>query len=136
MKGARALIKLATYEVEMLQMRLGEIAQRRTAFEMMMCSLEAEAEAETVRAKTDAEAGWYLVGYREGWKIRKAKLASALNACEMEEAGARDALSTAFETLKKYEHVSDMADRAAVKEELRRENAALDEIAMRRSSYR
>ena len=136
MKGAKALIKLANYEVELLQMRLGEITQRMTAFEMMLCSLEAEAEAETVRAKADAEAGWYLVGYREGWKIRKAKLAAAMHACELEEAGARDALNAAFEALKKYEHVSDMADRAAVKEELRRENAELDELAMRRSSYR
>ena len=136
MKGAKALIKLANYEVELLQMRLGEIAQRRTAFEMMLCALEAEAEAETVRAKADAEAGWYLVGYREGWKIRKAKLTAALNACELEEQGARDALSTAYETLKKYEHVSALADRAAVKEELRRENAELDELAMRRRSYR
>ena len=134
MKGAAALIKLANYEVELLQLRLGEIAQRRTAFEMMLCSLEAEAEAETERAKSDAEAGWYLVGYREGWKIRKAKLTAALKACELEEAGARDALNIAFESLKKYEHVSEMANRAAAKEELRRENAALDEIAMRRRS--
>ena len=132
MKGAAALIKLANYEVEQLQQRLGEITQRRTAFEVMLCTLEAEAEAETVRAKADAEAGWYLVGYREGWKIRKAKLVAAMQTCELEEAGARDALTAAYEALKKYEHVSALADRAAVKEELRRENAALDELALRR----
>ncbi len=56
-----------------------------------------------------------------------------MHACELEEQGARDALTTAYESLKKYEHVSELAVRAAEKEELKRENAALDEIAMRRS---
>ena len=136
MRGAGALIKLATYEVEVLQTRMGSIVERRMAFEMMMCSLEAEAEAETVRAKADAEAGWYLAGYREGWKIRKAKTAAALRACELEEAGCRDALNLAFEKLKKYEHVVELARVAEVKETNRREAADLDELALRRRHHR
>jgi flagellar FliJ protein len=132
MKGAAALIKLATYEVEVLQIRLGAIAERRTAFEMMLCALEAEAEAEVQRAQADAEAGWYLAGYREGWKIRKAKTIAALKACEMEEAGCREALTQAFEKLKKYEHVTELSRQAAAKEVARKEAAQLDELALRR----
>ena len=136
MRGAGALIKLATYEVEVLQTRMGAIVERRTAFEMVMCSLEAEAEAEAIRAAADAEAGWYLAGYREGWKIRKAKTVAALKACELEEQGCRDALNLAFEKLKKYEHVVELERLAAIKEEGRREAADLDELALRRAHRR
>jgi flagellar FliJ protein len=131
-KGAAALIKLATYEVEVLQTRLGAIAERRTAFEMMICSLEAEAEAEARQAQANAEAGWYLAGYREGWKIRMAKTVAALKAVEMEEAGCREALTQAFERLKKYEHVTELSRQAAAKEVARKEAAQLDELALRR----
>jgi flagellar FliJ protein len=132
MKGAAALIKLANYEVEVLQTRLGSIAERRMAFEMMLCSLEAEAEAEAQQAQMMAEAGFYLAGYREGWKIRKAKTMAALQGCEMEEAGCREALNQAFERLKKYEHVTELSRQAMAKEADRREAAQLDELALRR----
>jgi len=132
MRGAEALIKLATYEVEVLQTRLAGIGQRRVALEMMLCSLEAEAQAEAANAAEYAEAGLYLAGYREGWKLRKAKTTAALRACEMEETGCRDALTVSFEKLKKYEHVTALARQAAVKEEARREAAAFDELALRR----
>ena len=53
-----------------------------------------------------------------------------------EEAGARDALSEAFEALKKYEHVNDAHATAARKEQDRRDTAALDELGLRRMSGR
>ncbi len=58
MKWANSLIRIANHEVETLQKRLGEIANRRMVMEMRMASLHAEAEAEQTRANTDAEAGW------------------------------------------------------------------------------
>ena len=51
----------------------------------------------------------------------------------MEEQGARDALSEAFEALKKYEQVAESARLAQVKEALRRETAALDELGLRKA---
>jgi len=48
-----------------------------------------------------------------------------------EERGARDALSRAFEELKKYEHVLEASKLVAAKETLRRETAALDELGLR-----
>jgi flagellar FliJ protein len=131
-RGASALIRLAAYEVEVLQNRLAEISDRRMAREMMLASLDAEAEAETAHAKRDAEAGWYMAGYRQGWQIRRTAAVGALNDCEMEEAGARDALAAAFETLKKYEHAAELAAKAAAKVEARKETAMLDELALRR----
>jgi flagellar FliJ protein len=136
MKWAQSLIRITEFEVEGLQKRLREIADRRVAIELVIAALEAEAEAETRSARANAEAGWYLVGFREGWKIRRAKVEADLQACEMEEAGVRDALGEAFETQKKYEQVLEAALKAQAAEAARRENAALDEVALRQGTRR
>lgn len=133
MSWRESLIKLADLEVETLQKRLKEIADKRAAVEMMLTSLDREARQESMRAKQDAEAGWYLIGFREGMKVRRAKLDADLNACKLEEQGARDALATAFENQKKYERVAETARLAVQKEAHRREGLALDELALRRT---
>ena len=125
-----SLIKLATYEVEARQQQLAEIARRLADAQTRLRVLVAEGEAEAKRALTDAEAGWYHVGYADGLKIRKAAVQAEIDAIEMEERGARDALSAAFEEQKKYEQVAEGARLAAAKEAGRRENAELDEVGM------
>jgi len=136
MKWADSLIRIADYEIEALRKRIGEIVARRTACEMMLESLDREAAAETERARGDAEAGWYLVGFREGWKLRRESALAELVAVQTEEQGARDALTRAFEALKKVEHVAEQARVAAVKVEAARETATLDEMALRRAAVR
>ena len=134
MKWAQSLIRISTFEVETLQKRLAEIVDLRVQVEVKMSLIEAEAEA--LRARTDAEAGWYLAGFREGVKLRVASFQAALDALAQEEAGARDALAQAFEELKKYEQVAENAKTAAAKETARRETAALDELGLRRLASR
>jgi len=136
MKWADSLIRIADYEIEALRKRIGEIVARRAACEMMLESLDREAAAETERARGDAEAGWYLVGFREGWKLRRESALAELAAVQTEEQGARDALTRAFEALKKVEHVAEQARVAAVKVEAARETATLDEMALRRAAAR
>ena len=136
MKWAQSLIRIADFEVQTLQKRLREIADRRAAIELVLASLDAEAEAEIANARKSAEAGWYLVGFREGWKLRRGKAEADLHACELEEAGARDALSEAFEAQKKYEQVAENARLARLKAEVRVETAALDELALRTTGTR
>lgn len=136
MSAMISLIRISTHEVETLQKRLAEIVDRRTQREMQLAVIEAEAEAELHRARTDAEAGWYLIGFREGIRQRKATVQAELDAIALEEAGARDALGEAFEALKKYEHVQTIARTAARKETARRETAALDELGLRRVAAR
>ena len=131
MSWAQSLIRIAHFEVEMLQKRLKEIGDRRAAIELVLASLDTEAEAEIANARTSAEAGWYLAGFREGWKLRRARAEADLHACELEEAGARDALGEAFEAQKKYEQVAENARLARLKMEARTETAALDELALR-----
>lgn len=129
-----SLVKLADYEVEQLRVRLAEVVDRRVEAELTLALLHAEAEAENQRAATDAEAGWYRLGYLEGWRQRRDVAQERIAGLLTEEAGARDALSQAFEELKKYEHVREAAAVAARANAARLEAAALDELGARRAA--
>lgn len=133
-KWAASLIRISTHEVETLQKRLAEIVERRTAAEMRVAMLDAEAEIEAKRAEGDASAGWYMIGYREGYKRRRAEMLVQIDQCHEEEVGARDALAEAFENLKKYEHVAEQAKVLATKKQGAFEAAQLDELGLRRKA--
>jgi len=133
-KWAASLIRISNHEVETLQKRLAEITERRMAAEMRITMLDAEAEAEAKSAEGDAAAGWYMIGYREGHKRRKADMLIQIEQCHQEEIGARDALSEAFENLKKYEHVAEQAKVLAAKKLGQFEAAQMDEVSIRRAA--
>src|SRR3569623_898279 len=131
MSWADSLIKLSSYEVEIRQAHLAEIAGRRADAETRLAVMTAEGEAEEKHAALDAQAGWYLIGYQEGLKVRKAAVQAEFDALQAEERGARDALAAAFEEQKKYEQVAESMQAAQAKEARRRETAELDEVGMR-----
>jgi flagellar FliJ protein len=131
MSWAHSLIRVRDFEIETLRKRLGVIMEAKIAAEAALRVLDTEADAETAHARKDAEAGWYLIGFREGWKLRKAKALADFRAVVMEEQGCRDALSDAFTELKKVEMVAEAQAAAAAKVIAKREGAALDEIALR-----
>lgn len=133
MSWSDSLIRISNYEIEDLQKRLREIEERREAIELTLDALDLEAEEEKLRAKVDPAVAWCHPDYVKGWKLRRAHTESELRAVMSEAEGARDALTTAFEELKKVEHVAEAAKLERRREEARRENAALDEIALRAS---
>ncbi|NQE63923.1 flagellar export protein FliJ [Caulobacter sp. RHG1] len=133
-KWAASLIRISNHEVETLQKRLAEITERRTAAELRITMLDAEAEAEAKNAEGDASAGWYMIGYREGYKRRRADMVVQVEQSQLEEVGAREALSEAFENLKKYEHVAEQAKIVAAKKLGAFEAAQLDELSIRRTA--
>jgi flagellar protein FliJ len=133
---AKSLVRISNHEVETLQKRLSEIVERRVAVQMKIAVLDAEVEEELANSHLYEASGIYLAGYRDGSKIRRAKLEQEVEVILTEEAGARDALTEAFETLKKYEHVIEAAKVVAVREENRRETAALDELGLRKAAGR
>jgi flagellar FliJ protein len=133
MSWMQSLIRMAELEVETLQKRLKEIADRRDAVLRIMEQMQQEAIAEATTARNSAEAGWYMAGFREGMKQRRAKLAGDLRSIAQEEQGARDALALAFEEQKKYEKLAENARLAAAKTLAQRETAELDELALRRA---
>ena len=132
MSWAESLIKLSTYEAEVLQKRLAEIVDRRVACELRLAMLEAEGEAEAAFSAQEAAAGIYRAGFFEGLKVRKAKVQSEIDVILIEEAGARDALSEAFEAQKKYEHIAENLRLETRRQLRRREAAALDELGLRK----
>ena len=133
MRWADQLIKLSNFELELLQTRLAEVVERRARAEMKLVMLAAEGEAEVALARRDPEAGWRLGAFNRGLELRKASTQQQIDMIAIEESGARDALTEAFETLKKYEQVAESARVAEVREANRRENAAFDEIGLRRA---
>jgi flagellar FliJ protein len=131
---AESLIKLSTYEAEVLQKRLAEIVDRRMAVEMRLMMLEAEGEAEIAFSAQEAAAGIYRAGFFEGLKVRKARIQSEIDVILIEETGAREALAEAFETQKKYEHIAQNLNIEARKAQGRLDSAALDELGLRRKA--
>ena len=129
---AQSLIRISNYEVETLQKRLAEITARRASAEMRLAVLDAEAEVERERARHDAESGLLLQAYLNGWKARKGAAESDLSDLDVEEEGARDALTGAFEELKKFEHVAETTRLNAILAAGRRETAVFDELGLRR----
>jgi flagellar protein FliJ len=132
-KWAKSLIRISTYEVETLQKRLAEITARRVSAEMRVATLDAEHTVEKERAKDDPEAASLMPAYVKGWKLRRAAAKSQAELVAAEEEGARDALAQAFEAQKKFEHVAEMSRLKALSEEGKREAAAMDEMAIRRT---
>jgi flagellar FliJ protein len=133
MKWAASLIRITSHEVETLQKRLAEIVDRRELTLMRQAVITAEGEAEIERARLDPTMGWQMGAYREGLKQRLNAIQLELSLIRAEEAGARDALGEAFETLKKYESVAESARVARAAELGRRETASMDEMGLRRS---
>lgn len=134
MSWSKSLIKLATYEVEILQKRLAEVRDRQAAAEIRLAMLEAEGRAEMSRADADPMAGLYRTAFLAALRDRMAQARAEVAAIALEEQGARDALAQAFEEQKKYEQVAEAARLAQLKEQARRETAALDELGLRKAA--
>ena len=129
---AQSLIRLTNYEVETLQKRMAEIAARRADAEMKLVMLDAEAEGEKAQATADPQHTAMLRAYLHGWKLRRANAEGMVDALKREEEGARDALTAAFEELKKFEHVAETSRLNKRIAANRREAATFDEMGLRR----
>ena len=134
MSWAQSLIKLSSYEAEVLQKRLSEIVDRRVGAELRLALLQAEGEAEIAFSAEEAAAGIYRAGFLDGLRVRKARTQSEIDVILLEEQGARDALGEAFEAQKKYEQIAETIRVVERKELGRRETAALDELGLRRAA--
>jgi flagellar protein FliJ len=131
---AHSLIRISNYEVETLQKRLTEIGERKSAAEMRVVMLDAEREAETENARHDVSAAALLRAYLGGWEQRRDQAVSNVRLIGVEEEGARDALMSAFEELKKFEHVAEVTRLERVAAANKREAAQMDEQAIRRAA--
>lgn len=131
MSWAKSLIKLSTYEVEVLQKRLAEIGDRRRQAEMRLAMLFAQGEAEAAQA--DPSTSGDLLRYLDALKGRKQQIQCEIEIIMAEEAGARDALAQAFEEQKKYEQIAEQARLMELKVQAKVESAAMDELGLRKA---
>jgi len=99
---------------------------------MRVAVLDAEAEVERENARHDPSSGMMLQAYLNGWKQRRADAEAEAAAVAAEEEGARDALTGAFEELKKFEHVAETTRLNKLTAAAKREAAAYDEMGLRR----
>ncbi len=132
MSWTDSLIRIRNFEIEELRKRMMAIQVRRAALEDAIRALDAEGVREMAHARDNADAGWYLIGFREGLKQRRAKIDADLRTLAAEETGARDALSLAFEDLKKVEKAAEGFAATKAKVVAQKEAQALDEQALRR----
>jgi flagellar FliJ protein len=131
MSWRQSLIRISSYEVETLQKRLAEVVERRGRAEMKLALLEAQVIAEMDHARRDSQAAMSLHGFMFGVRERRAQINAEIAQIGHEESGARDALAEAFEAMKKFEQVAEMARLADAREASRRETAELDELGLR-----
>ncbi len=136
MSWRKSLVRISTFNVDELRKRLAAVVDRREAAEAALLALHAERDMETNHAATDVEAGWYRLGYLEGWRDRRDAAEARILAIAAEETGARDALAEAFEELKKYEHIEEEALNEARKVQDRKDSAELDEVGARMAAKR
>jgi flagellar FliJ protein len=129
---AQSLIRISNYEVETLQKRLAEVAARKAEAEMRVAVLDAEVEIERQNARLDPASGMMLQAYLKGWALKRADAEGVVAAVSAEEEGARDALTSAFEELKKFEHVAETTRLNRLLAAAKRETAAFDEMGLRR----
>ena len=129
---AQSLIRISNYEVETLQKRLAEVAARKAEAEMRVAVLNAEVEIERQNARLDPSSGMMLQAYLKGWALKRADAEGVVAAVSAEEEGARDALTSAFEELKKFEHVAETTRLNKLLAAAKRETAAFDEMGLRR----
>jgi flagellar FliJ protein len=134
MSWRQSLIRISSYEVEVLQKRLAEVVERRSHAELRLTMLEAQVLAEMDYARRDAEAAIRLHAFMDGVRQRRARMTEEITQIGHEESGARDALAEAFEAMKKFEQVAEMARIAEAKELGRRETTELDELGLRARS--
>ena len=129
---AQSLIRISNYEVETLQKRLAEVAGRRQDAEMKLTMMEARVEAERMGTPSDPQSRMMLHAFLQGFKQRKIEAEAEIAAIAVEEEGARDALTAAFEELKKFEQVAENTRLQKLLEANKRETAAFDEMGLRR----
>ncbi len=125
------LIRLHKWHVNEKQRKLGEMNHMLNSLESQAQALENElANEQKVAAQSATEAGLLYGNYAEAIIERRKRLAESISQAENAIAAAREELATAYQELKKYELTQENRNRRAAMEQTRKEQMALDEIAL------
>jgi flagellar protein FliJ len=130
MKGRQILIRLNEREVDDKRRRLADLDRLLDQIKLQAQNLELELVQEQARAGADREAALTYGAYAQNIILRREKLAQSIRDLEEKVLEARDDLASAFQELKKFEIAEANFKRRKAAEELRIEQAQLDEVAV------
>jgi len=129
-RGLGALIRLHDWQVDEKRRVLAEKLRLAEQLEARLAALEAEAVTEARVAAGAPEVALFYSRYVEGVRKRRGELHRAIAAIETEVAAAREAVREAFLQLKKFETAAQRRTRQEALDADRREQGALDEVAL------
>jgi flagellar protein FliJ len=129
-KGLKSLIRLSDSTLNERRRELNQIEEREDEIKRQLDELEKEKRREQALSR-ELEAGAFAYsGYALGTIQRRKELERKLDALQPLLEEARDALSQAFQELKRYEIALDLRVKSEKAEEARKTTLMLDEISL------
>jgi flagellar protein FliJ len=129
-KGLKSLIRLSDSALNERRRELNVVEEREAEIKRLLDELEEEKRREQ-KLSRELEAGAFAYsGYAQGTIRRRKELEKKLEALQPELERARDALSQAFQELKRYEIALDQRVKSEKAEEDRKTTLMLDEISL------
>jgi flagellar export protein FliJ len=129
-KGLRSLIRLSDAALNERRRELNAVEEREAEIKRLLDELEQEKCREQALSR-ELEAGAFAYsGYALGTIRRRKELERRLEALQPELERARDALSQAFQELKRYEIALDQREKSEKAEAERKTTLMLDEISL------
>jgi flagellar protein FliJ len=131
MRSRETLIRLQKWHVDEVRRKLADLESMRAEFEKRRAELEASVADERRFGETSPIGVYAYPSFARAMNERRGKLEESIRGLEREILVTKDALSEAYGELKKAELLEEQrAERERV-EESRREQADLDEVALK-----
>jgi flagellar FliJ protein len=129
-KGLRSLIRLAEADLDDKRRVLVEIEQQEATLQARTVALEAEKEQEQRHARELEFGAFAYAGYARGVIQRRERLAAQIAGLQPQLEEARQAVSEAFQTLKRYETALAARIKADKDAAERKDQQNMDEISL------
>jgi flagellar protein FliJ len=129
-KGLKSLIRLSDSALNERRRELNVVEEREAEIKRLLDELEEEKRREQALARELEVGAFAYSGYAQGAIHRRKELERKLEALQPELERARDALSQAFQELKRYEIALDLRVKSEKAEEARKTTLMLDEISL------
>lgn len=130
MKSLKSLIRLHRHRVDERRRQLKDLESMREQFLAAAASLNEALAAEGAVASAAPETAFTYGDYATSVRERRDKLFTSIEEVDGQITAAREALSEAYQDLKKYEITQANRDRVAAVRAARIEQATLDEVGL------
>jgi len=132
MKGLTTLARLAKFELDEARRQLAGLERLRDHLQQSLARLAEELAREQALAEQSWEAGRNYAAYARAAIERRGVMQKSLDDLAPRLAVAAEAVTEAYQTLKRYELAIEHRERAQAVRNQRREQAALDQTALSR----